>query len=92
MKQTIGLDEFRTAFHRMGRGDNFSYEGLEEIYNYYEENYPDFEMDVIGICCEWTEHDSKEELLKYYDANSIRDVEYIHIVIKTSIDSYLVLE
>ena len=60
MKQTINLYEFRQAFHNMGRGEQFSYEALELIYNYFEECDPDFELDVIAICCDFSEGDFQE--------------------------------
>jgi hypothetical protein len=55
MKQTVYLDEFRQAFHNMGRGEQFSYEALELIYDYLEESDPDMELDVIAICCDFSE-------------------------------------
>lgn len=37
MKQTINLNDFRDAFYQMDRKENFSYEGLELLFNYFEE-------------------------------------------------------
>ena len=55
MKQTINLYQFRDAFQRMDRANQFSYEGLELIYDYLEECSPDFDLDVIAICCDFCE-------------------------------------
>ena len=58
MKQTVNIYTFREAFNRMGRGDNFSYEGLELLFDYLEEFEQDgeeHEMDVIALCCEFAE-------------------------------------
>ena len=70
MKTTVYLDDFRAAFNRAGRGDQFSYEGLELIYDYIDEYERDsgeeIELDVIGICCEWSE-DSPENIARSYD-------------------------
>lgn len=60
MIQTVNLDQFRQAFHNMGRGNQFSYEALELIYDYLEECDPDFELDVIAICCDFSEGDFQE--------------------------------
>lgn len=60
MIQTVNLHDFRQAFHNMGRGDQFSYEGLEIIYDYLEECDPDMELDVIAICCDFSEASIKE--------------------------------
>ena len=55
MIQTINLHDFRQAFSNMDRGSQFSYEGLELIYDYLEECSPDFDLDVIAICCDFCE-------------------------------------
>ena len=55
MIQTVNLHDFRQAFHNMGRGDQFSYEGLELLYDYFEECDPDMDLDVIAICCDFCE-------------------------------------
>lgn len=66
MKQTVYLSDFRDAFQRMGRGEQFSYEGLEIIYDYLEECDPEMELDVIAICCDFSEG-SVKEILDQYD-------------------------
>lgn len=55
MKQTVYLDDFRQAFHNMDRGNQFSYEGLELLYDYLEECDENIELDVIAICCDFSE-------------------------------------
>lgn len=70
MKQTIDKGAFRDAFHRMGRGDQFSYEALGMIYDYLTEREDDtgteFELDPIAICCEFTEYGDVAELREAY--------------------------
>ncbi len=61
MKQEISLSQFRDSFRDMGREKSFSYEGLEALYNYYEEVSPDMELDVIAIDCEFSEYASALE-------------------------------
>lgn len=68
MKTTINLYQFREAFREV-RPDNFSYEGLETLYQYFDE-YEDstgeeMELDVIAICCDFSE-DRWETIAKYY--------------------------
>lgn len=46
---------FRDAFHHMCRKDNFSYDGLGTLYDYLEDMNADYDLDVIGLCCEFTE-------------------------------------
>ena len=38
MKQTINFSQFVDAFNKMGRGEQFSYEGLKRIFEWIEEN------------------------------------------------------
>lgn len=59
MHQTINLYQFRDAFRDMGRGDNFSYEGLEVLFDYLEQleedNGRDIELNVVDLCCDFRE-------------------------------------
>ena len=57
MKQTINLSDFRDAFRDYDRKENFSYEGLELLYDMFEEVDPEMELDVIAICCDYSEDD-----------------------------------
>ena len=54
MIQTINLNDFRKAFQEI-RPNNFSYEGLERLYEYLSEMEPQYELDVIGLCCDFCE-------------------------------------
>lgn len=55
MKMTINFCDFRDAFTRHGRENQFSYEGLKALYEHFEELDPDYELDVIALCCEFFE-------------------------------------
>lgn len=63
MKQTIGLSQFQDAFDAI-RPNNFSYEGLEQLFDYFESYEADtgeeIELDVIAICCEYQESTIEE--------------------------------
>lgn len=59
MKITVTETMFKDAFRQYGRQDNFSYEGLGILFEYFE-NYEEdcgdsIELDVIAICCEYQE-------------------------------------
>ena len=64
MYQTINESEFKSAFHSMGRGEQFSYEGLTIIYEaleqFEQDTGEDMELDVIAICCDFSEMTEKE--------------------------------
>lgn len=70
MKQTINNSQFHNAFHSMDRGNQFSYEALEVLYNYLEQYEQDtgveVELDVIALCCEFSES-TPEEIAKDYN-------------------------
>ena len=74
MKQTIHLSDFRDAFHKAGRGNQFSYQALELIYYFFEEIDPDYDLDVIAICCDFEEQ-TEEEVRESYDLEDDTDVE-----------------
>lgn len=70
MKQTIdNASQFRDAFRTMGRHDQFSYEGMELLFDYLEECDPDMELDVIALCCDYSE-DSPEDIVESYGIES----------------------
>ena len=69
MKTTISIYDFRDAFHQCGRGDQFSYDGLrvlfEALEQYEDDTGSEVELDVIGLCCEYSE-DTPEEIAENY--------------------------
>lgn len=78
MYQTIGKCDFHDAFLRMGRKDQFSYEGLNQLYDYLEQLEQDLgetiELDVIALCCDYAE-DDVYEVLESYNLESIEELE-----------------
>lgn len=61
MKQDINLSQFRDAFHRSGRENQFTHEGLKVLYDYLEEVFEEsYELDVIALCCEFSEYTEGE--------------------------------
>ena len=66
MKSTIeNASQFRDAFHRAGRGTQFSYEALGMLFDYFEECDPEMELDVIAICCEYCEMTPEQVCASY---------------------------
>jgi len=59
MKTTVSVYDFRDAFARAGRQNQFSYEALGLIFEYLEDQERDlgeeYELDVVGLCCELSE-------------------------------------
>lgn len=65
MKQTVSFSDFRDSFRVMDRLDNFSYGAAEILFNYLEELDPDYELDVIGLCCDYCEEDLEDIVSNY---------------------------
>ena len=94
MYKTIDKYQFRDAFNNMGRKKQFSYEALDELFDYYNE-IENYELDVIGICCEWMEYDTVDELRENYsqvlddveDEDALEAVERETTVIPIDIDT-----
>lgn len=105
----INKYEMIDAFRKYGRlktsethGD-FTEEAVEELFDYYDgldgnKDSPYYELDVVGICCKWTQYDNIDEVKETYDLvrDDAMDVfEYLedntyHIVLDD--DSILVRE
>jgi hypothetical protein len=66
MYTKINFYAFAESFVKMGRFEQFSTEALAVLFDYYEALEDDigesfgFELDVIAICCEWSEYKIKE--------------------------------
>jgi hypothetical protein len=67
--QTLSKSSFIDAFTHSSRKDQFSYEALEAIFDYLED-YSDstgepVELDIVGICCEWSEMTWQDVAMSY---------------------------
>jgi hypothetical protein len=60
MYQTVNFNMFHDAFKAI-RPDNFSYEGLKALFEHLEQYEEDsgvpIKLDVIALCCEFSEID-----------------------------------
>ena len=70
MYTQLTKNEFIDTFKKI-RPDNFSYEGLEVLFEHLEMLEDSFEkqieFDVIAICCDYSEYDNEKELLESYN-------------------------
>src|SRR5690554_2274150 len=61
MKITVNESMFKDAFVRMNRADNFSSAGLSALFEFLEDMEKvigeECELDVIALCCDFTESD-----------------------------------
>tara|TARA_R100001082_G_scaffold69380_1_gene39353 strand:+ start:202 stop:531 length:330 start_codon:yes stop_codon:yes gene_type:complete len=73
MYTEVKENDFRNAFKTWQGGqykDNFSYDGLGALFNWYEALEEDtgvqIEFDMVAICCEYSEYESLEEFNNAY--------------------------
>ena len=91
---------FLEEFERHGREDQFTYGGKKALFDYLEELSEDLgepiELDVIGICCDFTEYSSLEEFSNDYsytigeDINDIEDIQDYTTVIQIDSQSFII--
>lgn len=57
--KTVYFSDFCDAFTEAGRENNFSYKGKRALFDYLEDLSDDcgkdFELDVVALCCEYSE-------------------------------------
>ena len=88
--KTVGFDEFKRDFDV--RKDNFSYYGLKVLYEHLSEDMgKNIELDVIALCCEYTEFESIGEYNNdYEEVENIEEIEAFTIVIRIDNDSFII--
>ena len=79
MKITLSNSEALEIAKKMDRLHQFGYEGWELLIEYMEEleemQEEEIEFDVIAICCDYSEYETKKELLENYDYETIEEIE-----------------
>lgn len=72
MKNSVNFSQFCDAFNDYGREDSYTYEGKRALFDWFEQYEEDcnteIEIDVIAICCEFTEYGSADEAASNYFA------------------------
>ncbi len=77
--KTIDIYDFRRAFTDYDRADQFSYEGLGALFDWLDELSADtdtpYELDVIALCCEFTEYTDLAEIKDIYFSTVLDSIE-----------------
>jgi hypothetical protein len=76
MYQSVSSYDFHNAFKLRGRETQFSYEALDLLFNYFEEletRENPIELDVIAICCDYSEC-THEEIANNYSIEDLEDL------------------
>ena len=96
MVQTISFCDFQNAFRDMNRNDNFTYEGKKALFDYmeeYEESTEEtVELDIIALCCEYTEYSDMDDFRGVYgdEYETIEDIQEATSVITTDTDCFII--
>ena len=95
MKQSINFDDFEKAFVDCGRGNQFTHEGLQTLFDmleeYEEDTGEELELDVIALCCDFSEYESLDELISAYDCIETEDDIAEHTWYReTAINGYII--
>mgnify|MGYP006288420321 CR=1 FL=1 len=72
--QTISTKyQFRNAFEACGRGNQFSRDALNMLFDYLDDQVDVYELDPVGLCCEFVEMDA-DEVREQYDIDADADI------------------
>jgi len=93
MKKTINFYDFERSFIKQGRENQFTYEGKKALFQYLEEYEEEtgtqIELDIIALCCEFSEFESLEDFQNQYckdEYQTFEDIEYKTLVIPITLD------
>lgn len=86
MHKRIYLSDFMEAFDDHGRNDQFPPAALEALFEFFEELEDEtgelVELDVIAICCSFTEYDSPQDCAEdmFLDVEGMGDADIISLL------------
>ena len=96
----ISFYDFLEEFKKYDREKQFSYEGKKALFNYLNELGKDIgepiELDVIALCCDFTEYSNLKEFCNNYgytigdDIEDIEDIHYYTVVIPIDNESFII--
>lgn len=77
--QSLDFNDFKNAFDRYGRSEQFSAKGLQMLYEYLwdlsDDIGQDIELDVIALCCQYSELDRGDYLAAYKHDDDVETIE-----------------
>jgi hypothetical protein len=78
MKELVQFSDFCDRFRSYERNENFSYDAKKLLFNYLEEYEKDvgeeITLDIIGLCCEYSE-DALETVLEDYGLETFEELQ-----------------
>ena len=92
--------DFIEEFKKYGREETFSYQGKKALYDYLNQLAEDLgkpiELDIIGLCCQFTEYENLEKFNKDYgyslgyDIEDIEEIQEHTILIPVNEESFII--
>ena len=77
--KTLNVHDFRQAFIDYNRGEQFTYDALTALFEWLEELAEDtgtpYELDVIALCCEFTEYSDLAEVRANYSSTKLDNID-----------------
>lgn len=77
--KTLNVHDFRQAFIDYNRGEQFTYDALTALFEWLEELAEDtgtpYELDVIALCCEFTEYEDLAEVQANYSSTKLDNID-----------------
>ena len=94
--KNVSFSDFVQEFRSCGRENQFSDKGKKALFDYLEELSEDMgepiELDVIALCCDFTEYNSVKEFNRDYgeDIEDIEDIRDFTTVIQVNEESFII--
>ena len=98
MKEQVNFGDFLDRFRTMDRDGQFTYDGKKALFEYLEqleeECDTEIELDVIALCCEYTEYENLEEFQENYSEDfencNLDDIRERTTVIEVGNESFII--
>ncbi len=96
LQQEMNRFRFHQLFEEYGRGENFSYEGLDALYDFLEDSFETLDIDAIALfalCCDFNEYQNLEEFHTDYDEenfSTMDNIEAMTIVIPVNDEGFII--
>jgi hypothetical protein len=94
MKTTVSQYDFIRAFDDMDRSDNFTIEGRKALFEWIEQMDEDCDhettLDVIALCCEFTEYKDLTEFRSDYPQAARDEISDLTALIPINDKSFII--
>jgi len=96
MKEQVNFGDFLDRFKTHDRDNQFTYDGKKALFEYLEQYEEDcdteIELDVIALCCEYSEYENFAEFRAEYgdDYESLEKLHDHTTVIEFGNDSFII--